>query len=129
MNSDRLLFLWWLNRNSPDDRKAVAAALEGRPLWVSGLLGRAMTGYYAASGDKHLLQTFELAYGTDPDCLRRITGNVSNVWLAFDAYTWTGDPGIAAALDAMFKEGNAALVPSVSRPPGGSSRWMCRNPA
>jgi len=115
MNPDSLLFLWWLNRNHPDDRKAVTAALEGWPLWASGLLGRAMTGYYSASGDKPILQALELAYGTDPDCLRWITGNVSNVWPAFDAYTWTGNQGIAAALDAMFKEGSAALLPSVSR--------------
>jgi hypothetical protein len=74
-----------------------------------------MTGYYAASQDKHILQALEKAYGTDPDCLRSITGNVSNPWPAFDAYTWTGNRGIAAALDAMFKEGNTALVPSVRR--------------
>lgn len=115
MHPDSLLFLWWLNRNSPADRQAVTAALEGWPLWASGLLGRAMTGYYAASGDQHILQALELAYGTDPDCLRRITGNVSNLWPAFDAYTWTGNPGIAAALDAMFQNGDAALLPSVAR--------------
>jgi hypothetical protein len=115
MNADGLLFLWWLNRENPNDRKSVAAALEGWPLWACGLLGRAMTGYYAASGDKHILHALETAYGTDPDCLRRITGSVSNLWPAFDAYTWTGNRGIAAALDAMFQEGNAALVPSVSR--------------
>lgn len=115
MNPDGLLFLWWLSKNNPDDRKAVTAALEGWPLWACGLLGRAMTGYYAASGDKHILRALEQAYGTDPDCLRSITGNMSNPWPAFDTYTWTGNPGIAAALDAMFKEGNAALLPSVSR--------------
>ena len=59
MNADGLLFLWWLNRNNRDDRKAVAAALDGWPLWACGLLGRAMTGYYAASEDKHILQALE----------------------------------------------------------------------
>ena len=115
MNTDGLLFLWWLNRNHRDDRKAVAAALEGWPLWACGLLGRAMTGYYAASRDEHILQALEKAYGADPDCLRSITGSVSNLWPAFDTYTWTGNRRIAAALDAMFKAGNTALVPSVRR--------------
>jgi hypothetical protein len=32
MNTDGLLFLWWLDRNNPADRQAVHAALEGWPL-------------------------------------------------------------------------------------------------
>ena len=59
MNSSGILFLWWLNRNDPSDRNAVKAALEGWPLWACGLLGRTMTGYYAGSGDKHVLETLE----------------------------------------------------------------------
>src|SRR5512140_2067932 len=103
MNTNGLLFLWWLDRNNPDDRKAVTAALEGWPLWASGLLGRAMTGFYAGSGDKHILDALEKAYSGDPNCLRWITGNMSNPWPAFDTYSWTGSHDIAKALDAMFK--------------------------
>jgi len=115
MNNDGLLFLWWLDRNNPDDRKAVTAALEGWPLWACGLLGRAMTGFYAGSGDKHILEALEKAYAPDPDCLRWITGNMSNPWPAFDTFCWTGNQGIAAALDAMFKQEGAALLPSLNR--------------
>ncbi|HOY58832.1 MAG TPA: glycoside hydrolase family 127 protein, partial [Verrucomicrobiota bacterium] len=115
MNANGLLFLWWLDRNKPDDRKAVAAALEGWPLWACGLLGRAMTGFYAGSGDPHILEALVTAYGSDPDCLRSITGNLSNPWPAFDTYCWTGNPAIAEALDAMFKREGAALLPSLSR--------------
>jgi len=115
MNTNGLLFLWWLDRNKPDDRKAVVAALEGWSLWACGLLGRAMTGYYAGSGDKHVLEALEKAYGSDPDCLRWITGSVSNPWPAFDTYTWTGNQGIAAALDAMFKKEGGGLLPNLSR--------------
>ncbi len=114
-NTNGLLFLWWLNKNSHDDRKAVTAALDGWPLWACGLLGRALTGYYAGSGDKHILDALEKAYGGDPDCLRWIPGNLSNVGPAFDAYTWTGNPSIASALDAMFKEEVAGLLPNVNR--------------
>ena len=115
MNTNGLLFLWWLDRNNPGDRKAVTAALDGWPLWACGLLGRSMTGFYAGSRDKHILEALEKAYGADPDCLRWITGNMSNPWPAFDTYSWTGNKGIADALDAMFKKEGGALLPSLSR--------------
>lgn len=115
MNTNSLLFLWWLDRNRPADRQAVIASSQGWPLWASGLLGRAMTGFYAGSGDKHILEALVQAYGTDPDCLRSIPGSVSNPWPAFDAYTWTGNRGIADALDAMFRKEGGALLPSLNR--------------
>ncbi len=115
MNPNGLLFLWWLDRNNPTNRQAVNAALEGWPLWACGLLGRAMSGYYAGTGDKHILAAMEQAYGADPDCLRSIKGNLSNLWPAYDAYCWSGNPGIAKALDAMFKEPGGALLPNLSR--------------
>ncbi len=115
MNTNGLLFLWWLDRNKSDDRKAVTAALEGWPLWACGLLGRVMTGFYAGSGDKHILEALEKAYGADPDCLRWITGNMSNPWPAFDTFSWTGNKGIADALDAMFKKEGAGLLPNLNR--------------
>jgi hypothetical protein len=115
MNTNGLLFLWWLDRNNPADRKAVTAALDGWPLWACGLLGRAMTGFYAGSGDNRILEALEKAYAADPDCLRSITGNVSNPWPAFDTYCWTGNPGIADALDAMFRKEGGGLVPSLNR--------------
>jgi len=115
MNSDGLLFLWWLDKNNPDDRNAVTAALDGWPLWACGLLGRAMTGYYAASGDTHVLEALEKAYSGDPDCLRWISGSMSNVWPAFDTYSWTGDQAIADALHAMFDESRPGLDPNLNR--------------
>ncbi|MEI6390793.1 MAG: beta-L-arabinofuranosidase domain-containing protein [Verrucomicrobiota bacterium] len=115
MNTNGLLFLWWLDRNNPGDRKAVTAALEGWPLWACGLLGRAMSGFYAGSGDKHILDALEKAYSGDPDCLRWITGNMSNPWPAFDTFAWTGNRDIANALDAMFKREGAALLPTLKR--------------
>jgi hypothetical protein len=115
MTTNSLLFLWWLDRNNPEDRKAVNAASEGWPLWASGLLGRAMTGFYAGSGDKHILEALEKAYGEDPDCLRSIRGSMSNPWPAFDTYCWSGNKGVARALDAMFKSEGGALLPSLSR--------------
>ena len=74
-----------------------------------------MTGFYAGSGDQHILEALEQAYSADPDCLRSIRGNMSNPWPAFDTYCWTGDRGIAQALDAMFKQDGAGLLPSLNR--------------
>ena len=115
MNTNGLLFLWWLDRTSPADRKAVTTALEGWPLWACGLLGRAMTGFYAGSGDRHILDALEQAYGSDSDCLRSITGSMSNPWPAFDTYCWTGNRGMADALDAMFRTNGTALLPNLLR--------------
>lgn len=115
MNTNALLFLWWLDKNKPADRKSAIAALDGWPLWACGLLGRSMTGYYAGSGDKHMLDALEKAYGGDPDCLRWIPGNVVNLWPAYDTYRWTGNNAIAEALNAMFKEEGAGLLPNVNR--------------
>ena len=115
MNTNALLFLWWLDKNNPADRKSAVAALDGWPLWACGLLGRAMTGCYAGSRDKHILDALEKAYGGDPDGLRWIPGNVVNVWPAYDTYRWTGNKAIAAALDAMFKQESPGLLPNVNR--------------
>jgi hypothetical protein len=115
MNTRGMLFLWWLDRENAGDRKAVTAALEGWPLWTCGLLGRAMTGFYAGSLDKHILGALEKAYSPDPNCLRSITGSISNPWPAYDTYCWTGNRGIAAALDGMFKRKDVALLPNVRR--------------
>ncbi len=115
MNANGLLFLWWLDKNNAGDRKAVIDALDAWPLWACGLLGRAMAGYYAASGDKQILKALETAYSGDPDCLRWIPGNVANLWPAYDTYRWTGNKGISKALDEMFKEEGAGLLPNVNR--------------
>jgi uncharacterized protein len=100
VNRNGILFLWWLDRNNPADMKGAKMGGEW-PFWASGLLGRAMSAYYAASGDPRALQALETAYGTDRDFLR-MGGTMSNPWPAFDTYTWTGNKEIAAGLTALF---------------------------
>lgn len=115
MHPNSILFLWWLDKNKPDDVKGSLVA-DAWPVWANGLLGRALTGYYAASGDPRVLRTLELGYGGDRDWLR-LGWASSNPWPAFDTYTWTGNKKIAAALTTLFaKEGGA-------KNPGGAS-WM-----
>jgi hypothetical protein len=104
MNPESIAFMWWLNKNKPDDLKAV----EGRglrepewPMWVNGLMGRAMVGYYAGAGDKRILRTLETAYSGSRDWAGLGWG-MTNPWPAFETYTWTGNPVIKDALTAIF---------------------------
>ena len=113
MNPSSIVFFWWMNKNSPYDVQSVRID-DGWPLWTCGLLGRGMAAYYAGSTDQRVLQTLETAYGGDRDSARTGWG-MSNVWPAFQTYTWTGNKNIAAGLTALFsKEGGA-------KEPGGES--------
>jgi hypothetical protein len=97
--------MWWLDRNNPDHVQAAAKAAGGEgqewPVWANGLLGRALAAYYAASGDKRILRAMEMAYSGDPSLVRK-GWSMSNPWAAFEAYTWTGNPQIKAALTELF---------------------------
>ena len=109
MNSNSILFLWWLDKNRPDDLKG-AKVSEGWPLWACGLLGRAMVGWYAGGNEPRVLKTLEMAYGGTPDCIRMGWG-MSNVWPAFQTYTWTGNKDIATALNSLFADNGGGLKP------------------
>lgn len=100
MHPDSILFLWWLDKNNADEAKATEVD-GGWPLWASGLLGRALAAYYAGSRDPRVLRALETAYGSDHDGVRLGWG-MSNPWPAFDAYTWSGNANIAAALNKLF---------------------------
>ncbi|HPA18006.1 MAG TPA: glycoside hydrolase family 127 protein [Verrucomicrobiae bacterium] len=113
MNPNGILFLWWLNKNNPDDVKGSGVS-NAWPMWASGLLGRALIGYYAGSGDRRVLEALEAGYGGDRDWMRLGWG-MSNPWPAFDTYTWTGNKEIAAALTALFSEDGGG------KNPGGAS--------
>ena len=105
MNDNGILFLWWLNMNNPEDVKAA----EGRhyrecewPVWSSGLLGRALAGYYAGSGDKRALQTLVSAYSNNSNWATMECWGVSNIWPAYQTYVWTGNTKIEQALNTFF---------------------------
>jgi uncharacterized protein len=102
-NPNGILFLWWLDKNNPADAKAITYD-SGWPMWACGLLGRALAAYYAASGDKQVLQTLEAAYSGNGDWLR-MGWAMSNPWPAFQTYTWTGNKEIGKALTTLFSEG------------------------
>jgi len=105
MNDNGILFLWWLNKNNPEDLKAA----EGRhyresewPVWSSGLLGRALAGYYAGSGDPRALRALESAYSNSTGWATMECWGVSNAWPAYQTYLWTGNKKIEQALNELF---------------------------
>ena len=107
MNPNGISFLWWLNKNKPEDLKAVAGKglrEPEYPMWFNGTMGRSMAAYYAGSGDDRILKTLEQGYGRNPDWVR--TGiAMSNPWPAFETYTWTGNKVIKEGLTALFTKG------------------------
>jgi uncharacterized protein len=109
MNSNGILFLWWLDRTKPEDRSGSLVS-EAWPMWANGLLGRALAGYYLASQDSNVLRALESGYSGDRDWLR-LGWAMSNPWPAFDTWTWTGNPEIAAALTALFSKEGGGMAP------------------
>lgn len=109
MNPNSILFLWWLNKNNPDDLKGANIA-GAWPIWACGLLGRSLAAYYAGSNDPRVLQTLETAYDGDREGARYGWG-MSNIWPAFDTYTWTGNKQIAATLTALFSKDGGGKNP------------------
>ena len=58
MNTNAILFLWWLDKNRPEDQKG-AQVSDAWPCWACGLLGRSLNGYYASSKDPSALRALE----------------------------------------------------------------------
>ena len=59
MNAHSILFIWWLNRNKPADMSDDEAGYsEWWPQWANGFMGRSQAAYYAASGDRRILQGY-----------------------------------------------------------------------
>ena len=97
----------------------------GRPRWLAALgvrtLGDAPWSVTTrAPTTPQILKALETVYSSDPDCLRGITGNISNVWPAFDTYAWTGNKAVADALNAMFDKDRSRLKPTLNRYPHGA---------
>jgi hypothetical protein len=73
-------------------------------MWANGLIGRALNGYYAGSGDKRVLRALEMAYTGERRWVR-MGWAPSNLGPAFETYTWTGNKAIQAALTELFAQG------------------------
>jgi hypothetical protein len=110
MNPNGILFMWWLDKNKPEDVEAAIRHAGGEanawPIWANGLLGRTLVGYYAGSGDHRVLKALETAYSGNRDWVG-LGWSMSNAWPAFETYTWTGNKEIKESLTALFtKEGD-----------------------
>ncbi len=104
LGPDSILFMWWLNKNKPDDVSAVygkGKREEEWPIWANGLMGRTLVGYYAGSGDRRILKALETAYSSNRDWVR-LGWSMIHPWPAFETYTWTGNKEIKESLTALF---------------------------
>jgi hypothetical protein len=105
MNENGILFMWWLDKNNPDDVEAATKQAGGEaeawPIWANGLMGRALAAYYAGSGDERVLRALETAYAGTRLWARKGWA-LSNIWPAYETYTWTGNERIRDALTELF---------------------------
>jgi uncharacterized protein len=105
MTDHGILFMWWLDRNKPEDMEAVVrnagGEANGWPIWANGLFGRALSGFYLASEDKQALRALEIAYSNDVSWTRKGFA-LNNLWPALETYTWTGNKTIAKAFSDFF---------------------------
>lgn len=105
MDDDGILFMWWLDKNTQADVEAIGkmagGEAQGWPIWANGLLGRAMVAHYASSGDPRVLRALKTAYGRDGQWLNQGFA-LTNLWPAFETYTWTGNEIIRNALTDFF---------------------------
>jgi hypothetical protein len=105
MNEKGILFLWWLDKNDPADLEAAGKQAGGEaqawPIWANGLLGRSIAAWYAGSGDRRALRALELAYGGHRLWMRG-GWSFSNLWPAYETWTWTGSREIGEALTELF---------------------------
>ena len=105
MNSDAILFIWWLNRNNPAHMSEQEAGYsEWWPQWSTGFIGRSLAAYYAATGDPRILRALEWGYDADYNWLRRRFAQ-TNLLAAFETYTWTGNKKIQKSLTELFEKG------------------------
>ena len=107
IHENSLLFMWWLDKNNPRDVEAAVKQAGGEaeawPVWANGLMGRALAAYYAGSGDPRVLRALETAYGGSRLWSRKGWA-LSNIWPAYETWTWTGNAEIQAALDDLFND-------------------------
>ncbi|MGA7698541.1 MAG: beta-L-arabinofuranosidase domain-containing protein [Thermoguttaceae bacterium] len=109
MTPNSILFMWWLDKNKPEDINAVygkGKREEEWPIWANGLMGRSLVGYYAGSRDPRILKALETAYSSNRDWVR-LGWSMIHPWPALETYTWTGNQEIKESLTALFsKEGD-----------------------
>lgn len=64
MNPKAIGFLWWLNRDLPDDQEQAFNPFGGwHVFWVGGMAERSLAAWYEATGDERVPRAFEHAFG------------------------------------------------------------------
>jgi len=108
--TNSLGLLTWLDRNDPEVKRGIAKADNAFALAKSGMLARALSAYWAASGDARA--TNVLAHAFDDVDLLRLGNALHLPSAAFEAYRLTQDARTAAALDAYYADPDAITSPA-----------------
>ena len=108
MNPNSILFLWWLDKNKPEDLQSAegqgAARIRSGPCGPTDSWAARWSVISPARAIHRILKTLETAYSGNPDWV--VLGwSMSNPWPAFETYTWTGNKVIKEALTAVFTKG------------------------
>jgi hypothetical protein len=117
MNDKGISFFWWLDRNNPADVAAMSLTKKSQSgedfqwaMWANGIFGRPFAAYCAATKDPKAIRALEMAYCGNRQWTR-LGFALVNPWPAYEAYTWSGNAEIKAALVDLFtKPGDPQLV-------------------
>ena len=96
--SDRAIgFCWWLDRNDPAHVGEMRDS-GGWLVWVSGMFARPVCAWHEATGDRRAVSALGQAFGNDLFGYDNFATTPSG---AYEAWRRSGDPRVAAALDAF----------------------------
>ncbi len=111
MHPNAITFIHWMDRRDPAHMEEVAAHNEAWIGWASAILGRAVAGYYRASGDPRALQALNWAFN---DVRFFEYGNGKPVpSAAWETYQLGHDEKVGTALDAWCRKGpDTAISPA-----------------
>lgn len=118
MHPDSILFLWWLNKNDPNQLKVGEGRWMREKEWsmcACGFLGRALVAQYSAAKDPAVLKALEMAYTGNREWVS-MGWAMSNFMPAYETWTWTGNKEIAAAIDQLIAENAGNRNPYYNMP-------------
>ena len=126
--TNSLGLLSWLDRNEPGMLEKIREADNAFALAKSAMLVRALSAYWAVSGDTRV--TNVLAHAFDDVRFLRLGNALHLPSAAYEVWRLTGDAATAAALDAYYASPESITSPGrrCSRPPEPSTFAMTNEP-
>ena len=113
MNAKGVLFNWWLNRDSDEERRWCYVSPAIWQMWAGGISERAVAAYLDVTGDVRAKRALAFAFD-DPRLFTEASVRKAPAAQAvFEAAWLTGDPGVCATAEAAAKD----PMPAFAVPP------------